>query len=77
MKAFFEHPPEHNFKVGALVTCNCHNRVAIIIHLYDDHEDVPMNMAKLWWIKPPERYTSNVWMHTIARLRNYELAEAT
>tara|TARA_Y100000034_G_scaffold86725_1_gene103970 strand:- start:1988 stop:2233 length:246 start_codon:yes stop_codon:yes gene_type:complete len=75
MKAFFEHPPEHTFKQGDLVTCTCHNRVAIIIHLYDDHEDVPMNMAKIWWITVPDKHSTNLWMHTIARLKKYELAE--
>ena len=75
MKAFFEEPPEHDLKVGDLVTCSCHDSVAIIVQLYDDHEDVPMNMAKIWWIKPPEKYTSNVWMHTIARLRKYKIAK--
>ena len=80
MKAFFEEPPEHDLHVGDLVICSCHNAVAIIVQLYDDHDAAPMNMAKIWWIKPPERYTSNVWMHTIARLRKYnldELAEIT
>ena len=75
MKAFFDEPPAHDLKVGDLVTCSCHGSVAIIMHLYDDYEDVPMNMAKIWWIKPPAKYTSNVWMHTIARLRKYELTE--
>ena len=77
VKAFFEEPPEHDLKVGDLVTCSCHNSVAIIVQLYDDHDAAPMNMAKIWWFKPPETYTSNVWMHTIARLSKYELAEAT
>ena len=75
MKAFFEEPPAHDLKVGDLVTCSCHGTPAIIVQLYDDHDDVPMNMAKIWWIKPPEKYTSNVWMHTIVRLRKYKIAE--
>ena len=77
MKEFFKAPPEHSFKVGELVTCNCHGGVAILIQLYDaEDEEIQMNMAKIWWIKPPEKYTSNVWMHTIARLRKYKIAEA-
>ncbi len=77
MKAFFEVPPAHDLKVGDLVTCNCHGEVAIIIQLYDDHDDVPMNMAKIWWVKPPEKHTSNVWMHTIKRLYKYKIGEVT
>ena len=57
MKAFFEEPPEHDLKVGDLVTCSCHDSMAIIVQLY-------------------EKYTSNVWMHTIARLRKYKIAKA-
>jgi|3_EtaG_2_1085321.scaffolds.fasta_scaffold18184_3 hypothetical protein len=76
MKAFFDDPPQHALKVGDMVTCACHGGIAIIIHLYDDHAEVPMNMAKLWWIKPPHNFSSRVWMHTIKRLDKYPPEEA-
>ena len=72
MKDFFKAPPEHAFKVGDLVTCDCHGGLAIIIKLYDDEcSDVKMNMAKIWWIRKTYPSMEREWMHTIARLKPY------
>jgi len=78
VKDFFELPPKHNLKVGDLVTCTCHGGVAIIVELFDNPTKVEypkMNMAKIWWISKPDKHSTNLWMHTIARLKKYELAE--
>ena len=71
MKDFFKPPPSHSFKVGDMVTCTCHGGIAIIIQLYDEHAELPMNMAKIWWVKRPAGGSTNLWMHTIGRLRKY------
>jgi hypothetical protein len=74
VKDFFEQPPQHNLKVGDLVTCTCHGGVAIITQLYDNPAEVDypkMNMAKIWWIKPPHKDQERSWMHTIGRLNKY------
>ena len=46
VKDFFKHPPAHTLKVGDLVTCNCHGGLAVVIALFDEGEEVQMNMAK-------------------------------
>tara|TARA_R110000765_G_scaffold66835_1_gene129294 strand:+ start:145 stop:384 length:240 start_codon:yes stop_codon:yes gene_type:complete len=74
MKEFFEKPPVHDLKVGDLVTCICHDAVAIVVQLFDVHDDIPMNMAKIWWIRRPDNHSTHVWMHTIARLKKYNIA---
>jgi len=71
MKDFFEKPPEHDLKVGDLVTCTCHGGVAIVVHLYDEGEEVQMNMAKIWWINLAFTDQERSWMHTIGRLNKY------
>jgi len=71
MKDFFEKPPSHNLKVGDLVTCTCHGGVAIIVYLYDEGEEVQMNMAKIWWINLAFKDQERSWMHTIGRLNKY------
>ena len=74
MKAFFEEPPEHDLHVGDLVTCSCHNAVAIIVQLYDDHDAAPMNMAKIWWIIYPHTgIKERDWMHTIDEMRKFSI----
>jgi hypothetical protein len=75
MKDFFEKPPEHHFTVGDLVTCNCHGGVAIIVELYDEGEEIQMNMAKIWWIIPLYEIQERSWMHTISRLRLYGIIQ--
>jgi hypothetical protein len=71
MKDFFEKPPSHNLKVGDLVTCTCHGGVAIVVQLYDEGEEVQMNMAKIWWINLAFKDQERSWMHTIGRLNKY------
>ena len=79
VKAFFEKPPEHNLKVGDLVTCTCHGGVAVILTLYDNSrrvddegEEYPkMNMARIWWISKPNSTIARSWIHTINRLNKY------
>jgi len=71
MKDFFEQPPKHSLRVGDLVTCTCHGGVAVIVQLYDSGEEIQMNMAKIWWIKPAHRDQERSWMHTIGRLSKY------
>lgn len=79
VKDFFEKPPEHNLKVGDLVTCTCHGGVAVLVRLYDSKERVEdptiryasMNMAKIWWITPAHKDQERSWMHTIGRLNKY------
>ena len=74
MKDFFKTPPEHSFKVGDLVTCNCHGGLAIVIELYDTGEEVRMNMAKIWWIVfPHSGIKERDWMHTIDELKKFSL----
>ena len=75
MKEFFKAPPEHSFKVGELVTCNCHGGVAILIQLYDDEgEEVAMNMAKIWWIIYPHTgIKERDWMHTIDEMKKFSI----
>ena len=71
MRDFFEKPPRHAFEVGDLVTCSCHGQVAVVLELYDIDESMPMNMARIWWLTPPDSMTTNLWMHTIKRLKKY------
>jgi len=71
MKDFFEVPPKHDLRVGDLVTCTCHGGVAIIVELYDEGEEIQMNMAKIWWIRPAYSQQERSWMHTIGRLNLY------
>jgi hypothetical protein len=79
VKDFFESPPEHNLKVGDLVTCTCHGGVAVVIELFDTARrredpgvDYPrMNMARIWWINKPNKDLSRDWVHTIGRLNKY------
>jgi hypothetical protein len=74
MKNFFKAPPEHSFKPGDLVTCDCHGGIAIIIELYDEGEEVAMNMAKIWWIVHPQTgVRERDWMHTIDELRKFSI----
>tara|TARA_Y100000114_G_scaffold82467_1_gene76126 strand:+ start:324 stop:572 length:249 start_codon:yes stop_codon:yes gene_type:complete len=70
---YFEIPPNHGFKVGDLVTCDCHGGIAMIVELHDKSEDHPaMDMAKIYWIKyPHEGVKERIWVHTISRLRKY------
>ncbi len=77
MKDFFKAPPEHAFKVGDLVTCDCHGGLAIIIKLYDDNSsDVKMNMAKIWWIVYPHTgIKERDWMHTIDELKKFSILQ--
>ena len=77
MKDFFKAPPEHVFKVGDLVTCDCHGGLAIIIKLYDDEcSDVKMNMAKIWWIVYPHTgIKERDWMHTIDELKKFSILQ--
>ena len=73
VKDFFESPPEHNLKVGDLVTCTCHGGVAVVIELFDTARrredpgvDYPrMNMARIWWINKPNKDLSRDCVHTI------------
>ena len=71
MKDFFEKPPEYDLKVGDLVTCTCHGGVAIVVELYDEGEEVQMNMARIWWINLAFTDQERSWMHTIGRLNKY------
>jgi len=71
MKDFFEAPPKHDLKVGDLVTCTCHGGVAIVVQLYDEGEEIQMNMAKIWWINLAFTDQERSWMHTIGRLNKY------
>jgi len=71
MKDFFEQPPQHGLRVGDLVTCVCHGGIAILVELYDEGEEIQMNMAKIWWISPAYSYQERSWMHTIGRLKLY------
>ena len=71
MKDFFEKPPEHDLKVGDLVTCTCHGGVAIVVELFDEGEEVQMNMARIWWINLAFTDRERSWMHTIGRLNKY------
>lgn len=75
VKDFFELPPDHNLKLGDLVTCTCHGGVAVIIELYDDParpaEYPKMNMARIWWIRKSYDNMTRDWMHTIKRLYKY------
>ena len=75
MKEFFKAPPEHSFKVGELVTCNCHGGVAILIQLYDaEDEEIQMNMAKIWWIIYPHAgIKERDWLHTIDELKRFSI----
>jgi hypothetical protein len=75
VKEFFEIPIKHDLKVGSLVTCSCHGGVAIVLELFDDGTvGYPrMNMAKIWWIVMPGGIYSRTWMHSIARLRRYDI----
>jgi len=72
VKDFFDEPPDHNLKVGDLVTCTCHGGIAVILELYDEprEPEAPlMNMARIWWIKKSNADVSRDWMHTIHRLK--------
>ena len=73
--SFFTLPPtEHAIAIGALVTCTCHaESIAVVVALYDgsNGKGPPMNMAKLYWIRRPKGYNNRIWMHTIARLKEY------
>ncbi len=72
VKDFFNEPPDHDLKVGDLVTCTCHGGIAVILELYDEprEPDAPlMNMARIWWIKKGTADVSRDWMHTIHRLK--------
>jgi len=75
LKEFFALPPAgHTIALGALVACTCHpESIAVVIELYDgsNGEGPPMNMAKIYWIRRPKGYNSRIWMHTIARLKEY------
>tara|TARA_R110001583_G_scaffold48409_1_gene151743 strand:+ start:420 stop:836 length:417 start_codon:yes stop_codon:yes gene_type:complete len=79
VKDFFKKPPEHNLKVGDLVTCTCHGGVAVVVALYDASERVEdphveyprMNMAKIWWINTAHQDQERSWIHTIGRLSKY------
>ena len=64
IESFFALPPAgHTIALGALVTCSCHaESIAVVI---------AMNMAKIYWIRRPKGYNSRIWMHTIARLKEY------
>jgi len=74
VKDFFKHPPAHTLKVGDLVTCNCHGGLAVIIALFDEGEEVQMNMAKIWWIIYPHTgIKERDWMHTIDELHKYSI----
>lgn len=68
---FMTPPPEHNITVGALVTCTCHDGIAIVVELYDLHSTgkLPMDMAKIWWVTKPKDKDVRTWMHTIRRLK--------
>ena len=80
VKDFFKKPPKHTLKVGDLVTCTCHGGVAILVELFDSpdsKENLQMNMAKIWWIKPAYADQERSWMHTIARLNKYGPDEKT
>jgi hypothetical protein len=75
LEEFFAPPPAvRTIAVGALVTCSCHaESIAMVIALYDgsDGRGPPMNMAKIYWIRRPKGYNSRIWMHTIARLKEF------
>ena len=71
VKAFFEKPPKHKLKVGDLVTCTCHGGVAVVLELFDNGDEIQMNMARIWWIKKGLTDVSRDWMHTINRLRKF------
>jgi hypothetical protein len=74
MKDFFKPPPVHDFKVGDLITCDCHGGLAIVIELYDDSEEVRMNMAKIWWIIYPHTgIKERDWMHTIDEMKKFSI----
>jgi hypothetical protein len=69
-------PKGHTITLGALVTCTCHmGSIAIVIELFDgsNGKGPPMNMAKIYWIRRPKEYKSRVWMHTIGRLKEYNV----
>lgn len=75
IESFFALPPVgHTIALGALVECSCHaESIAVVIELYDGSNGAApaMNMAKIYWIRRPKGYNSRVWMHTIARLKEY------
>ena len=76
VKDFFEKAPKHDLRIGDLVTCSCHGGVALVIELFDkDTDEAPsMNMVKIYWIVYPHAgIKERVWMHTIGRLRKYNI----
>ena len=77
MKDFFAKAPPHDLKVGDLVTCSCHGGIALVLEIYDGDDALDymsMDMCKIFWIKYPHSgIKERVWMHTIGRLRKYNI----
>jgi len=71
VKDFFKKPPKHDLNIGDLVTCTCHGGVAIVVELFDEGEEIQMNMARIWWINTAYKDQERSWMHTIGRLNKY------
>ncbi len=74
-KELFEKAPDHDLKVGDIVTCGCHGGLAVILRIFDgvnekDADYPSMNMAEIWWLKYPHPgVKERLWIHTITRLK--------